>query len=116
MHLFCDRPDEANQLARDCGGDYGRQLSFAGKLAIPPAQSFLCLPCDVADWFGQALLPQQLLSTDPRRETVAPGGLNQHPPRCAVPGLGNPTLTPRVAAGMLGRNQAEIRHELARSE
>jgi hypothetical protein len=70
-------------------------------------QSFLRLPRGVADRFGQTFLPQQLLATDPCREPIAPGGLDKHPPcRAAAP-------SPRAAAGVLGRHQTEIGHELA---
>src|SRR5690349_14494081 len=89
VRLFCDCPDEARQLARDRGGDHGRQLSRPDKFAIPPTQPFLRLPRGVADRFGQTFLSQQLLAADSGWEPVAPGGLDQHPPRRAVPSLGD---------------------------
>ena len=80
---------------------------------ISPTQSFLRLPRRVANRAGQTLLSQQKLSADPGREPVAPRGLDQHATCRAVPGLGDPALTPRAPAGVLGRHQAEIRHKLA---
>jgi hypothetical protein len=56
--LSRDSPDEACQLAGDRGGDHGRWLARPRQLAIPPAQSFLCLPCGIADRLGQTFLPQ----------------------------------------------------------
>src|SRR5947209_917766 len=93
--LFGDRPDEACQFARDRSDDHGRRLACPRELAISPTQPFLRLPCRVADRLGQTLLSQQLLAADPRREPIAPGGLDQHPPRRTVAGLGDPTLAPR---------------------
>ena len=58
-------------------------------------------------------LPQQLLATDPCRERIAPGGLDKHPPCRAVASLCYTALAPRVDAGVLGRHQTEIGHELA---
>src|SRR4029077_19420205 len=100
--LCGDRPDETRQLTRDCGSDHRRQLSRPGELAIPSAQPFLSLPCDVADGLGQALLAQQLLAADPCGKSVAPGRFDQHASRCSVAGLGNAALASRAAAGMLG--------------
>ena len=50
---------------------------------------------------------------DPCRKPIAPGGFDQHTSRRSVAGLGNAALASRAAAGMLGRHQTEIRHELA---
>ena len=114
LHVFGDCPDEPRQLAGDCGRNDGRGFSRPGELTIAPAQPFLRLPCGVSDRLGQAFLPQQLLSADARREPITPGSLDQHAPRDAIPGLRNAALATCGPAGVLGRNQAEIRHELAR--
>jgi hypothetical protein len=60
-----------------------------------------------------ALLPQQLLSADARRERITPGRLDQHAPRDAIPDFRDAALATYGAAGALGRNKTEIRHELA---
>ena len=88
--------------------------SRAGEFAISPTQAFLRLPCGVADRLGQTLLAQQLLSADACREPITPGSLDQHSPRRAIPGFRDAALAARGAAGVLARNQAELRHELAR--
>ena len=111
--MFGDRPDEPRQLAGDCGRNDGRGFSRPGELAIAPTQSFLRLPCGVADRLGQTLLAQQLLSADARREPITPGRLDQHSPRRAIPSFRDSALAACGAAGVLGRNQTEIRHELA---
>jgi hypothetical protein len=112
LRLSGDCPAKACQLARDRGGDYGRWLPCPRQLAIPPAKSFLCLPRGIADRLGQTFLPQQLLAADPRREPIAPGGLDEHPSSRIVASLRDTALASRAAAGMLGRHQTKIRHEL----
>src|SRR5215471_5104620 len=104
LRLFGDCPDEACQLAGDRGGNDGRWFAHSCELAIPPAQPFLRLPRGITDRFGQTFLPQQLLAADPRREPIAPGGLDEHPPRCTVASLCDTALASCAAAGMLGRH------------
>ena len=77
------------------------------------AQPFLRLPCGITDRLDQALLPQQLLSADARREPITPGSLDQHSARRAIPSFRDAALAARGAAGVLGRNQAKLGHELA---
>ena len=112
LRLSGDCPDKACQFARNRGGDHGRWLSCPRQLAIPPAQSFLCLPRGIADRFGQTVLPQQLLAANPRREPIAPGSLDEHSSCRTVASLGDTALAPCPSAGVLGRHQAQIRHEL----
>ena len=83
LYLFGDRPDEARQLTRDRGSDYRRLLSCPGELAIPSAQPLLSFPCDVADRLELPLLPQ-LFSADPCRNSIAPGGFDQHASRATA--------------------------------
>src|SRR5215472_12673860 len=101
--LLGDCPDKACQLARDRGGDHGRWLTCPCKLAIPPAKSFLRLPRDIADRLGQTFRSQQLLAADLRREPIAPGSLNEHPPRCTVASLCDAALASRAAASIRPR-------------
>ena len=105
--LVSDCPDETRQFARDRGGHHRRRLPRAGKLAIAAAQPFLGFPRRVADWTGQALLSQQLLSADPSRKPIAPGGLDQHPPRRTI--LARHGVTPDiVTAHSTGRRVADV--------
>ncbi len=85
---------EARQFACDCGRNHGGRISRPGELAIAPTQPFLRPPRDVPDRLGQAFLSQQLLSADARREPIAPGGLDQHSPRRAIPGFRDAALAP----------------------
>ena len=101
LDLPGDRPDEARQLSRDCGRDDGRRLSRPGEFTVSPAQPFLCLPCGITDRLDQALLPQQLLSADARREPITPGSLDQHSARRAIPSFRDAALAARGAAGVL---------------
>src|SRR5215204_3422306 len=78
------------------------------------AQPQLRLPGDLADRLGLALLPEQQLAADPRREAVTPGGLYQQPAGGAVAGLGKTAAFDARSTRMLGRHQPEIRHQLAR--
>src|SRR5208283_832656 len=113
LRLFGDRPNEAGELARNCGGDDRLQFPRMRELAIPTAQSFLGFPGYVTDRFGQLFLAQKEIATDPRRKSVAPCRLDQHAPRGAVSRLGDPALASRASAGVFGRNETEIGHELS---
>ena len=68
-----DGPDKACQFTRDRSGDDIGRLAGAGKLAIAAARPQLRLPRDLADRPGLALLSEQQLAADPRREAVTPG-------------------------------------------
>src|SRR6266498_3640044 len=74
-----DGPDKARQFAGDRSGDDIGRLAGAGEPAITGAQPQLGLPGDLADRPRLALLPEQQLAADPRREAVTPGGLDQQP-------------------------------------
>src|SRR2546425_4861239 len=52
-----DRPHEPRQLSRDGRGNRVRVLAAEGQLLVPPAQAHLRPPRDVADLFGELLLP-----------------------------------------------------------
>src|SRR6202030_1363806 len=52
-----NRPDEADQLARDRHDDLGRRLAGSDQLAVARRQSHLRLPGDGADRLGQLLQP-----------------------------------------------------------
>ena len=57
--LFGDRPEKTPEPP-----ERSRGPSAPHELAITLAQPFFSRPCNVAYWFGQLLLPQQLLSGD----------------------------------------------------
>ena len=112
--LFGDRPNEAQKLARNRGGDHGLQFPRMGELAISTAESLLGLPSYVSDWLAQLFLAQKEIATDTCWKPVAPCHLNQHAPRRAIARLGDSALASRASAGMLGRNETQIGHELPR--
>src|SRR6516162_9387385 len=113
-HAPGNGPDEAGQLAGDRGGDDIGRLATSGESAIARAQPQLRLPGDLADWLGLFLLPEQQLATDPCREAVTPGRLDQQPAGRAVAGLGEAAASDAGSARMLARHQPEIGHQLAR--
>src|SRR6516164_10142836 len=113
-HLPGDGPHEHSQLAGGRGSDDIGGLAGAREPAIARAQSELCLPGDLADRFGLLLLPEPQFAADPGREPVTPGRLDQQPAGRAVAGLGKAAALDARAARMLGRNQPEIGHQLAR--
>src|SRR5215468_4455267 len=76
-HAPGDCPDEARQLTSDRRGDDIGRFAAAGELAIARAQPQLRFPGDLADRPGLPLLPEQQLTTDPGREAVTPGCLDQ---------------------------------------
>src|ERR1700746_1054803 len=84
-----DGPNEARQFPSDRSGDDVGRLSGSSEPAIAGAQSHLPLPRDIADQLGLVLLAQQQFATDPCREAITPGGLDQQPAGGAVAGLGD---------------------------
>src|SRR6266542_305034 len=72
-----DGRDKARQFAGDRSSDDIGRLAGADEPAISRAQPQLRLPGDLADRLGLALLSEQQLAADPRREAVTPGGLDQ---------------------------------------
>src|SRR6516164_5652773 len=113
-HAPGDGPDEACQFAGDRGSDHIGRFAGAGELAIAGTEPKLCLPGDLADRLGLFLLPEQQLATDPRREAVTPGRLDQQPAGRAVAGFGEAAASDACTARMLARHQPEIGHQLAR--
>src|SRR5216683_2355812 len=109
-----DGPDKACQFTGNRSGDNIGRLASAGELAIAGAQPQLRLPSDLADRLGLALLPEQQLAADPRREAVTPGRLDQQPAGGAVAGLGETAAFDARSARMLGGHQPKIGHQLAR--
>ena len=112
--LFRGRPNEARKLARNRGGDHGLQFPRMGELAISTAESLLGLPGYVSDWLAQLFLAQKEIATDTCWKPAAPCRLDQHAPRRAIARLGDSALASRASAGMLGRNETQIGHELPR--
>ncbi len=75
-HAPGDRPDEADQVAGERGGDDVGRLARAGELVVR-AQPELCRPGNFGDRLGLLLLPEQQLTADPGGKAVAPGRLNE---------------------------------------
>jgi hypothetical protein len=107
-------PDEADQFARD-GGDH-HVLGLAGRRqpAIAIVQPQLRLPGDPHDLQLDALLPALDLLTDARRLGVGPGALDEQSSGLRIPRLGDAAPADLRAAGVLGRHQAKVGHQLAR--
>src|SRR5665213_716766 len=112
-YLSGNGPDEASQLAGDCGGDDIGRLASSGELAIAGAQPKLSFPGSLTDRLRLALLPQQQLAAEPGREPVGPCALDQYPASRVIARLGDTAAFDAGAARMLGWHEAEIGHELA---
>ena len=51
-HLLSDRPDEAGELSCNCSNDDRGLLASGDHRAITSTQPHLCLPGNIADFFG----------------------------------------------------------------
>src|SRR3954452_10661277 len=112
LDLAGDRPDEADHLASDRGGDHHLGLAGGDQMPIARAEPGLRLPGNVADVVRQRLEEVVKLAADPYRHAIGPGPLDQHPSDKRVARLGNAAAANRAAARPLARYQAEIGHEL----
>ena len=107
-------PDKA-QLARNRGGDHVLQFPPHGRACDIDGRVALGLPGYVSDWLAQLSWRKKEIATDTCLKPVAPCRLDQHAPRRAIcPPPGDPALASRTSAGMFGRNETQIGHELAR--
>ena len=113
--LFRDRPNEARKLARNRGGDHGLQFPAWASLRYRRQSRSWALPGYVSDWLASTFLGAE---GDRDRYVLETG--SSMPPRsnmrCAapLPALVIPLLASRASAGMLGRNETQIGHELPR--
>src|SRR5262245_61400096 len=103
LYLTSDRPQEADHLACNGGGD--DHLGFAGRrqAAIAGAQPELGLPGDIADSLRQALVTVMELATDAGLHAIGPCPLDQSPPGQSVASLGDAAASDGGAARMLRR-------------
>ena len=67
----------------------------------------------VAHWLEQRLASLAQLAAEPSREAVVPGRLGEQSPGMCIARLGDRAAVNAIAAGMLGRHEAEIAHQLA---
>ena len=77
------------------------------------AQAQLSLPGVVAHRLGQRLASLAQLAAQPSREAVVPGRLGEQSPGVRIARLGDRASVNAVAAGMLGRNESEVAHQLS---
>jgi hypothetical protein len=72
-----DGPDKAGEFARH-GRDrhLGLFLAHAGEVAVTVMQSPLGFPSNVGNGFGQTFLALFQVGTDPRHNTILPGGFH----------------------------------------
>jgi hypothetical protein len=110
-HSLTDCPDEAAELAGDRGDD-GGLLACGSELTIAAAKTNLRLPCDVPYRLWLALHNVGLARRDARLVAIAPAGFYQHAASLAVASPSDPAAPDAATARLLGRNQAEISHEL----
>src|ERR1700733_5574009 len=84
------------------------------QFAIPVVQAQLRTPGDRSD--GGRLLLFTLLQRhrDARREAVVPSRLDQYSPYVSVAGFGDRSEPALVTAGVLGRHEPQVTHQLAR--
>src|SRR5207248_9952658 len=100
------------QFACDGRDDDGGLLATGDQPAITSAESSLSLPCDIAHVLGQTDQDLSLVSGDASRILIAPCGFDEHAAGFPVAGLGDAATPDRVSAGVFGRNQTEICHQL----
>ena len=107
-------PDKATQLARHGRhGHLGLLLAHARQVLVAVMQTQLGFPGNVRNGFGQTFLALFQMGTDPRRNTVLPGGFDQGAPGRAVAHFGDATLLAVGAGGVFAGNQPQVTHQLA---
>src|ERR1700680_1092512 len=112
FHLDTDSPDEAPQLSSYCGHNLWLVLPSCEESSIPQVQSVLRLPGDLFDFFAQAHLSFQQVSTAPRPELIGPRCLDDHTSEMGVTSLGDASAKTTLATGVLARHEAAVAHQL----
>src|SRR4051812_8588745 len=108
-----ERPAEAGEFARDGDRDDRAALAALSVESLPDVvQASLRLPGDLDDVGGLSVLSATQRLALRRRAAVVPGGLDQQPSRVPAAGLGDRPEPALLAAGVLGRRQADVAHEL----
>src|SRR3954469_7151001 len=109
-----DRPAEPGELAR--GGDSDDRAPLVTLFHPRPdvVQAPLGLPGKRDDLGFAVGLAAGETARDPGRSTVMPGRLDQEPAGVLAAGLGDRTAALALAGGMLGRDDAEVAHDLRR--
>ena len=113
FHLDTDGPDEAQQLSSYCGHNLWLVLPSCEESSIPQVQSVLRLPGDLFDFFAQAHLSFQQVSTAPRPELIGPRCLDDHTSEMGVTSLGDASAKTTLATGVLARHEAAVAHQLS---
>src|SRR2546425_1147627 len=109
-----DGPHEGRELTRDGGGHGVGVLAAREQSPVAPIEADLGAPGDVADGFGELLLPGLDLLGDLGPVAIGLGRLNQDSARVAVAALGDSAEPAPVTPRVLARGEDEVAHELAR--
>src|SRR5438874_2925658 len=88
-------------------------LPFRGECPVSGVEAVLRLPGNLANHTGRRCDLVLLLASHPGRMPIAPGAFHEDSPRPAVAGLGDGATPDRIPRRMLGRDEPEIRHQLA---
>lgn len=107
-----DVPGIADQFTRNRGGHLGLGLACGREATVALAETNLRLPSNRLDLFGQvddALTIAAFLASG---QSIRPASLYQHGACLRVTRARDPATFGPGAAGMLGRHQADIGHQL----
>src|SRR5256712_548023 len=115
LDVYSDRPDEAQQLARDGGDRLLLGLALADQPAVTVVQPVLGLPSDRFDLLAQTLLALAQRPKDCRAVPIGPGGLTYDAAQVRVAGLGDGAAPGAAAARVFAGNGSAVAHELARA-
>jgi hypothetical protein len=112
-----DLPDEAAQLAGDRGVHLVALLAHRRQVAESGAQPQLRLPGNVADFLGQVLLALEEMATDRGWIVVRPRRFTEHAAHVHIAALGDASLAPPLAGGVLGgENDGNVPEEMKRTK
>jgi hypothetical protein len=111
--LLRDRPNEADEFARDWGDDDRRLLAARQHATISGAQPNLRLSCDFTDRDRDRLLSQHYRLTDLRRQAIGPRSFDDQSPRDDASRFGDAGQLPLAATRALAWNETDEGHELA---
>src|SRR5258708_3026862 len=106
------RLDESMPPPEQCSG---LNLGYPRSPASATPHALLAVPGSAAPRLGDRGASIAAGATQPSREAVVPCRLGQQAPGVCVAILGDRPAMDAVAAGMLGRHESEIPHQLAHS-
>lgn len=107
-------PQKCRHFPGDCGHRYLVGFTACNKTTISAAKTKLRLPADFSNLGGQVCTPIAKRSAYPCWKPICPSPLNQYTSSMAVATFSNTSLSSTFSAGMLRRNQSQVRHHLLR--